>query len=168
MIAVDTSVLAFAINRHAPGHTRAAELVDALANGERPWCLPWPAVHEFVERVTHPHAVARPLRAADAWAFVGSLATSASLRFHGPTARHAEVAAEVLALAPEEPRVPPAFELAVVLREHGVREVLSADRSLRRYRFLEVRDPIHGERWTGLERPGRRYRVLSRAGPPTP
>ena len=42
--------------------------------------------------------------------------------------------------------------------------VLSADRGLRRYRFLDVRDPIHGEPWSPLEPPGRRYRVLSRRG----
>lgn len=161
MRAVDASILAYAVNRYAPEHARAAAVVEDLANGEAPWCLPWPVVHEFLARVTHPHAVARALRAADAWAFVEELAQAPVLRFLGPTPRHAAVAAEVLALA-ETPGLPPGFEVAVVLREHGVRELLSADRGMRRYRFLDVRDPVHGELWTPAEKPARRYRVLPR------
>ena len=43
MIAVDASVLAYAVNRHAPQHARAASALEALANGDRPWALPWPS-----------------------------------------------------------------------------------------------------------------------------
>jgi len=163
MLAVDAGILACAVNRHVPEHVRAARAVEELANGERPWALPWPVVHEFLNHVTHPHAVARALRAADAWAFVEELGHSASLRFLGPTARHAAVAAEVLeGLRGEGGGLPTGFELAVVLREHGVRELLSSDRGMRRYRFLDVRDPVHGELWTPTEPPARRYRVLPR------
>jgi len=31
---------------------------------------------------------------------------------------------------------------------------------MRRFRFLEVRDPVHGEPWTPAEKPARRYRTL--------
>ncbi len=163
MRAVDAGILAYAVNRYAPEHARAAHVVEELANGERPWALPWPVVHEFLHRVTHPHAVARALRAADAWTFVEELGHSASLRFLGPTPRHAAVAAEVLdLLRGDNTGLPTGFELAVVLREHGVRELLSSDRGMRRYRFLDVRDPVHGELWTPAEKPARRYRVLPR------
>jgi len=163
MRAVDTSVLAFAINRYAPEHARAAAALEGLAHDERPWALPWPAVHEFLERVTHRHAVARALRPADAWGFVEELARSASVHFVGPTARHGDTAAEVLeALRDDGPGLPPGFEVAVVLREHGIRELLTCDRGMRRYRFLEVRDPVHGELWTPAEPPARRYRTLPR------
>jgi hypothetical protein len=163
MRAVDTSLLAYAVNRYAPEHARAASVLEELANGDRPWALPWPAVHEFLERVSHPHAVARALRPVDAWAFVEELAHSASLRWLGQTERHAAVAAEVLSLdAGGAPGWPAGFETAVVLREHGVRELLSADRGMRRYRFLDVRDPVHGELWTPAEPPARRYRTLTR------
>ncbi len=163
MRAVDASLLAYALNRGAPGHVRAATVLEELANGERPWALPWPAVHEFLARVTHPHAVARVLRPADAWAFVEELSRSTSLRWLGPTERHAATAAEVLAMADiGTPGWPAGFEVAVVLREHGVRELLSSDRGMRRFRFLDVRDPVHGELWTPAERPARRYRTLTR------
>ena len=70
MIAVDSSILAYASNRFAPQHVRAARVLEGLANGDIPWALPWTVVHEFLHLVTHPHAVARPLRPADAWGFV--------------------------------------------------------------------------------------------------
>jgi len=163
MRAVDESLLAYAVNRYAPEHARAAAVLEELANGERPWALPWPAVHEFLARVTHPHAVARALRPADAWAFVEELGRSASLRWLAATERHAGVAAEVLELVAGGPTGwPTGFETAVVLREHGVRELLSADHGMQRYRFLDVRDPVHGGLWTPTEAPARRYRTLTR------
>ena len=69
MIALDTSVLAYAVNRFAPEHARAAQTVEELANGDQPWALPWTVVHEFLRLVTHPHAAARALRPSDAWAY---------------------------------------------------------------------------------------------------
>ena len=56
--------------------------------------------------------------------------------------------------------LPPCLETAVLLREHGVRELLSADRGMRRFTFLSVRDPVHGEAWSPAQPPARRYRVL--------
>ena len=160
MRALDTSLLAYAANRHAPEHARATRVVETLANGEAPWALPWSVVHEFLRLVTHAHAVARALAPADAWGFIEALLASHSLRLLGPTEAHATTLAEVLASLPPGSGVPPGLETAVLLREHGVRELLSADRGMRRYAFLSVRDPVHGEAWSPSERPARRYRVL--------
>jgi predicted nucleic acid-binding protein len=163
VIAVDTSVLLAAVNRRVPEHARASALLEALAEGDTPWALPWPAVHAFLATVTHPHRVARPLAAADAWGFLEALAASPALRLLGPTERHATVAAEVLRWL-GEPRAPlgHAFELAVVLREHGVRELLSASPEPRRFGFLSVTDPFRGEGWSPGTAPRRRYRALPR------
>ena len=161
MRALDTSVLAWAVNRFAPEHARAAAVVEELANGELPWALPWSVAHEFLALVTHPHAVARVLQPADAWGFVEGLLQSPALRLLSPTARHAAAVSEALELArPSGPGLPPGLETAALLREHGVRELLSADAGMRRYPFLEVRDPVHGEAWSPAEKPARKYRVL--------
>jgi len=164
VIALDSGLLVLGVNRYAPEHARAAELLESLANGEAAWALPWSAVHEFLGFVTHAHAVARALGPDAAWSFIETLATSPALRFLGPTERHAEVCAEVLAL--REPSAPggldPSFATAVLLREHGVRDLLSTDPGMRRWRFLDVRDPIQGEPWRPGEPPARRYRTLAR------
>jgi toxin-antitoxin system PIN domain toxin len=160
MVALDASVLAYAVNRHAPEHPRAARVVEDLADGDTPWALPWPAVHDFLGFVTHPHAVVRPLGPGDAWGFIERLLSSTSVRALGPTERHAAVLAEVLAGAPTTSGGLPGLQLAVTLREHGVRELLSSDRGMRRFVFLSVRDPLHGEPWTSKAAPLRRYRTL--------
>ena len=162
MIAVDAGLLVLAVNRFAPEHARAAALLESLANGESPWALPWSAVHEFLAFVTHPHAVAHALGPEAAWSCIEALAASPSLRFLGPTPRHAAVCAELLALRdPGVGGMPASFATAVLLREHGVRDLLSTDRAMRRWRFLEVRDPLKGELWLPGERPLRRYRKLA-------
>jgi len=164
MIAVDSGLLALGVNRYAPEHARAAALLESLAGGDAPWALPWSAVHEFLGFVTHPHAVARVLGADEAWGFIASLAASPSLTFLGPTSRHAAACAEVLALREpgDAPTLDASFATAVLLREHGVRELLSTDPGMRRWRFLDVRDPFEGEPWRPGARPARRYRTLSR------
>ncbi|MBI1795776.1 MAG: hypothetical protein HY076_03645 [Candidatus Eisenbacteria bacterium] len=161
MIALDRTILACAVNRYAPEHARAAGLLEELANGPAPWAIAWPSVHGFLTLVTHPHAVARPLRPADAWAFVTNLRESGSMRLLAPTERHAAVVDELVASLPAEPGAAAGLETAAILREHGVRELLSADRGMRRFAFLSVRDPLHGEPWSPAAAPLRRYRRLT-------
>ena len=165
MIAVDTSVLAFAVNRYAPEHARATATLERLMNGDTPWALPWPVVEEFLGFVTHPHRVSRVLAARDAWTFVTELGSGPAARWLAPGERHAAALAELLELAPAGGPPPPGFALAVLLREHEVRVLLTTDRGMRRYRFLEIVDPLHGEPWTPATPPAHRYR--RRATPST-
>jgi hypothetical protein len=164
VIALDAGVMAHALNRYGPGHTRASAVVESLVHGDQYWALPWPAVHRFLRLVTHPHRVARPLAAADAWGFVTLLLGSPGARPIGPGARHSEALTEVLSLLPAGIGPVPGLELAAVLREHGVSEVLSTDRALRAFPFLSVRDPLKGEPWTPGSGPARRYRRLTPRG----
>ena len=163
MRAVDAGVLACAMNRYVPEHARASVVIEELANGAAPWAIPWTVAHEFVRLVTHPHVVVRPLHPADAWAYLERLRECPSLRMLGPTERHGEIMAALLASADAGGEAPPGIETAAILWEHGVRELLSADRAMREYAFLTVRDPLHGPEWSPREMPARRYRVgLSR------
>ena len=163
MIAVDSGLLVLAANRFAPEHVRATALMESLAAGEAPWALTWSAVHEFLGFVTHPHAVARVLGASEAWGFIEALAASPALHLLGPTEHHAAACAEVLALSGARAGggLDPGFTTAVILREHGVRELLSTDAGMARWEFLDVRDPLKGDGWSPGARPRRRYRRLS-------
>ncbi len=171
MIAVDTSLLAYAVNRYGREHGRAAGTLETLVNGNRPWAIPTPVVREFLEAVTHPHRVARPLAPREAAAFIAQLLESPSARALSPGEHYLEAVMELLEGTSAQ-SLPPGLEVAAVLREHGIRELLSADRGMSRFGFLAVVDPIHGEPWTGEEPPVRRYRRLpkdprgSRGGAP--
>jgi predicted nucleic acid-binding protein len=160
VIALDAGILACALNRFVPEHARASGVVEEFANGATPWAIPWGVADAFLRNVTHPHAVVRPLQPADAWRFLELLRASPSLRMLGPTEHHGEVVAGLLAELPAGAGVPRGLATAAVLREHGVRELLSSDRGMRRFAFLTVRDPLHGPAWSPLEAPVRRYRRL--------
>jgi predicted nucleic acid-binding protein len=162
VIAVDSSILAPAINRWSPHHARAAELLEMLANGDRPWAIPLPSVHGLLALVTHRHGVARPLPATEAVAFVRQLLGSPSVTVLSPGARHVEMLAELIG---ESDRISARLMLAATLREHGVRELLSADTHMRSFSFLVVTDPLRVTDWSPASPPERRYRRL-RARPP--
>jgi predicted nucleic acid-binding protein len=162
--ALDTGILLSAINRQVPEHVRAVSVLESLASSDRPWGLPATVIHEFLRIVTHPHATARALSPMDALGFIDSLLESSSARLLTPTAHHTQVIRDVLSLIDAVRGLPPGFETAVLCREHDVRELLSADRAMRAFPFLGVRDPLHGPAWTPDEAPLRRYRRLARRG----
>src|SRR5262249_51643368 len=120
--ALDTGILLLAVNRWAPEHARASRLLEDFVNGDEPWGLPWTVATEFLERVTHPHAVVRPLRAEEACGFLDLLLASPTVQPLAPTARHVAALREVAAMVAHEPGLPPRIETAALLREHGVRE----------------------------------------------
>jgi predicted nucleic acid-binding protein len=159
MIAVDTPILLFAVNRYAPEHRRAAALLEDLAGGDTPWAVTWTGLHEFLRRVTHRHAVAHPLAPELAGGFVREILASPSVRLLGPTARHAAVLAEVLGTLPAEEPVPDVLEQAVLFHEHGVRTVLTTDTAWRDFDFLTTVDPFR-QKWPS-EPERRRYRRLT-------
>ncbi len=66
MIALDTNVLVQAHRSDAQFHTRALASVRGLAEGDVPWAIPWPCVHEFISVATHPriYAPSTPLEQA--------------------------------------------------------------------------------------------------------
>lgn len=161
MRAVDTGLLALAVNRWAPEHARATRVLEELANGDDPWALPWTVASEFLARVTHPHAVARPLKAEEACGFLELLLSGPAARSLGPTPRHAAVLREVANMMPDDAGLPEGIETATLLREHGVREILSFDPALRRYPFLTVINPLRRDIEPG---PRRRYRMLRSPG----
>ena len=54
MIAYDTNFLVYAHRRESLFHERALAVVTATAEGDEPWALLWPCVHEFIGVVTNP------------------------------------------------------------------------------------------------------------------
>ena len=52
MIAVDTNVLVYAHRREAREHAVAIERIRHLAEGLKPWAIPWPCIYEFISVVT--------------------------------------------------------------------------------------------------------------------
>jgi hypothetical protein len=141
LIALDTNLLVYAFDGSAHNHRQALDLLRGLAEGRRPWALPWPCVPEFVNSVTG-RRFAQPASVATALAFLDQVLGAPSLRCLMPTEDTRRVLRDVLEdSGVRGPAVHDAHIFALCL-EHGVRELLTADKGFRRFRGLKVRDPF--------------------------
>ena len=144
MIAVDTNILVYAHREDSPFHAAAIERLTELAEGPATWAIPWPCLHEFLSIVTHPRIyvppspLARALEQVDAWLESPTLALLAESATHWPTLRALLVAGRVTGPRVHDGRV------AALCRQHGVRELWSADRDFSRFAGLAVVNPLIG------------------------
>ena len=158
MIALDTNVLVYARRSEAPHHARARKLLAALAEGEEPWALAWPCVYEFVRVVTHPRVFDPPSELGRVLDDLAALFESPSLSLLGEGPTHPAWFFEVVDDGAAGGNLAHDAHIAALCREHGVRELLTADRDFRRFKGLQTRDPFEE---SGIHE--RRARYASRA-----
>jgi len=141
VIGVDTNLLVYAHRRDAPWHLDAVEVLRELVEGRRgTWALPWPCVHEFLAVVSRP-LWSRPMPIDDAAEAVSRLLASPTLELLSETERHWEVLASLLGAGVVGPRVHDA-RIAAICLEHGVGELLTADRDFSAFPGLRTRNPL--------------------------
>lgn len=142
MIAVDTNILVYAHREDSPFHAAAALRVAALAEASAPWAIPWPCLHEFFAIVTHPRIYNPPtppavaLDQVDAWLEAPSLVLLAEAEQYWTELRALVVAGRVAGARIHDARI------AALCRQHGVRELWSADRDFSRFGELAVVNPM--------------------------
>jgi uncharacterized protein len=146
VIAVDTNILVYAHREDSPFHEAAFRRVAELAEGPATWAIPWPCLHEFLAIVTHPRIYAPPtpldraLDQVDAWLESPTLAVLGESTTHWPTLRTLLAGGRVVGALVHDARV------AALCRQHGVRELWSADRDFSRFPGLAVVNPVVGDR----------------------
>jgi hypothetical protein len=144
LIAVDTNILVYAHREDSPFHRAALDRLTELAEGPASWAIPWPCLHEFLAIVTHPRIYAPPTPLAracdqiDAWLESPSLALLAESAAHWQTMRALLAAGRIAGGHIHDARV------AALCRQHGVRELWSADRDFSRFAGLRVTNPLAG------------------------
>lgn len=142
MIAVDTNILVYAHRRDSEFHAPAAAVLRTLAEGYAQWAIAWPSVHEFFAIVTHPRVYRPPTLIPNALAQIEAWLRSPSLVLLGETSKHWQHLRTLLVEARiEGPKVHDA-RIAALCLQHGVRELLSADRDFSRFPQIDVRNPL--------------------------
>ena len=142
MIAVDSNILVYAHREDSPFHHAASECLAELSEGPASWAIPWPCIHEFLAIVTHPRIYAPPtplpqaLEQADAWLQSPSLVLLAEEGGYWP-----QLSAVLTAGRISGPQVHDA-RVAALCRQHGVRELWTADRDFSRFPGLTVINPL--------------------------
>ena len=143
MHVVDTNVLVYAADRSQEHHARCRRRLEAWRRSPDPWFLTWGIVYEFLRVTTHPRVLARPWSAAEAWSFVEALLASPGLDLLVPTDRHAVIASRTLGeVAGIRGNLVHDTHTAVLMREHGIRRIVTRDADFHRFPFLEVVDPL--------------------------
>ena len=142
MVALDTNILVYAADRASPFHLPARELVTGLAERPEPWALPWPCIYEFLRTITG-RAITPPMPPDLAWANAQGLIQSPGARLLSETQRHAAVLEQVLRDSGATGSLLHDAHIAALCIEHGVSELVTADRDFRRFRGLRIHDPFH-------------------------
>jgi toxin-antitoxin system PIN domain toxin len=144
LIAVDTNLRVYSVRGDSPFHAASLKRVRQLAEGNVPWGIPWPCIHEFLAIVTHPRIYRPPTPVSDALLQVEYWMESPSLRLLGEgigTQYWEHLRTIIDASGVSGPRVHDA-RVAAICRSAGVRELWSADRDFSRMPGLLVRNPL--------------------------
>jgi toxin-antitoxin system PIN domain toxin len=142
VIALDTNILVYAHREDSPFNAIACRRVTELAESSSNWAIPWPCLHEFLAVVTHPRIyrpptpLAQALEQIGAWLESPTLVLLAESAAYWPALRQLLVAGQVVGPQVHDARV------AALCRQHGVRELWSADRDFSRFAGINVVNPL--------------------------
>jgi len=143
MIAIDTNILVYGHRADAPFHHDAARALRRAAEGDVPWAIPWPCLHEFLAKVTHPRIFKQPTPLARAIEQIREWLRSPSAQVLGEPEGYLDVLVDVLLEAQAAGAQVHDARIAAVCIAHGVDELWSADRDFGRFsRRLRVRNPL--------------------------
>jgi toxin-antitoxin system PIN domain toxin len=142
MIAVDTNILVYAHRRDSEWHGKASAALAQLAEGTAPWGIAWPCFHEFLSIVTHPRIYKPPTPLSKAIEQVEIWLESPSLRLLGELKGHWKELKEVLLSGRVTGGAVHDARIAAICREHGIRELWSADRDFNRLAAVTIRNPL--------------------------
>ncbi len=142
MIAVDTNILVYAHRRDSPWHATARKEIAELAEGQAPWAIAWPSIHEFLGIVSHariydpPTPIEKALAQIEIWMESPSLVLLSESEGYWPELRNVVTTGRV-----SGPRIHDA-RVAAICMNHGIRELWTADRDFSRFADLRTRNPL--------------------------
>lgn len=145
MFVVDTNLLLYAVNPDADEHKDAYALIESWRSDDRRWYVSWNIIYEFLRVSTHQKVFKKPLTLLLAKDWIATLLRSPSVSVLSPTDRHFEVLAELTALHPRlRGNLVHDLHTVVLMREHGITEIRTADADFHQFRFLSVVNPLVG------------------------
>jgi uncharacterized protein len=143
VLLVDTNIFVYSADADSPFHAGCRGWLERQRLRADAWYTTWSILYEFLRVTTHPRVMRRPWSVADAWKFVQALVASPGLDILVPTQRHVMVAEKVLEEIPHlAGNLLHDAHTAILMREHGIRQIFTRDADFHRFSFLEVIDPL--------------------------
>jgi toxin-antitoxin system PIN domain toxin len=143
MFVVDTNVLVYAADEDSPFYARCRGQLEQWRRQPGAWYVTWGILYEFLRITTHPRVMRRPWSGPEAWRFVAAVLASPGLNVLVATDRHPLVAEQVFAEVPQvSGNLVHDAHTAILMREHGVRRIVTRDTDFHRFPFVTPVDPM--------------------------
>lgn len=142
MIAVDTNILVYAHRADSEWHEPARRTMTSHAEGEVPWAIPWPCVHEFFANSTHPAIFNPPTKTAAALEQIDAWLASPTANTLSEGTRHWQRLNQLARSARlKGPKILDA-RIAAICLDHGITRFLTADRDFSQFPDLDTHNPL--------------------------
>lgn len=142
MLAIDSNMLVYAHRADSKWHETAYGCVKSLAEGMKPWLIPWPCIHEFLAIVTHPRIYSPPTPLEAAVKQVRYWLESPSLEVGHESDSYLDTLELILNKSQVVgPQIHDARIVAICV-EHSVDVLWTADRDFSRFSGLKVVNPL--------------------------
>lgn len=140
---VDTNLLVHAANEDFAGHGKALEVLRRSLAGPDRLYLTWGIAYEFLSVCTHKAVFRKPLTFARALEFLRSLFEHPRVTVLVEGADHHD---KLLSAVEEVPDLAGSrfhdLHTVLLMREHAIAEIRSADRDFKRFSGTRVVDPL--------------------------
>lgn len=139
---LDANILLYASDRASPVHERALDEVERRATGPEALYLFWPVTVAYLRIATHPAIFESPLTFSDAARNVGRLLDRRHVYSPGEGEGFWRLLDETASEARASGNVVPDAHLVTLMRQYGVRTIVTRDRDFRRFDGIRAHDPF--------------------------
>lgn len=140
--AIDVNVLLYASDSSSPVHQKARRFIEECAAREEVFYVAWTTLFSYLRIATHPSIFAAPLTPKQAMRNISALLSVAHLRVLSEEEGFWQVYESVAASLPVRGNLVPDAHLAALLRQHGVRTLITNDSDFRKFGFLRLSNPF--------------------------
>jgi toxin-antitoxin system PIN domain toxin len=140
---IDTNILLYGANADAPEHRRSYDFLMEAGQSSEHWYLTEGIIYEFLRVATHPRVFPRPLPKRRALAFLEPFWSTTAFTILTAADRHWQLLArEVISLPHPVGNLYFDIRTLVLMREHGIRTIYTADTDFLQFKGIEVVNPL--------------------------
>lgn len=141
MIILDVNILIYAVNRHAPLHSRAKSWLETTMAGTETIGLPWTVLLAFLRLTTRPGLFSNPMPIDNAFDLIDSWLEQPLVTIVDPGPRHRIILRGLLSNTGTGGNLTSDAHLAALALEHRA-ELCSSDHDFLRFPGLKCRNPL--------------------------
>jgi uncharacterized protein len=140
---IDTNILLYAANKDSEEHAAAAKFLSTAAMSPEQWFLTEGIIYEFLRVSTHPKVFPKPLDWKEAMRFLRPFLEGTNFLILTADERHWLLLDEILpSLTYPAGNLFFDIRTVVLMREHGIREIYTADTDFLQFPRIKVINPL--------------------------